>query len=306
MRRVLIIAGPTAVGKTAVAETVAEKLGGELISADSRQIYKGLDVGTAKPRNSKIPYHLIDIVTPEKRYDAAQFARDAQTLIKQIYDRGKTPIIVGGTGLYIRALTEGIFEGNFRDETVREELLRRWRAGENLYAELMRVDPEAAKKIDPKNFVRIQRALEVYIVSGNPISYWWKTATKKQSEWKFVKIILNKERKALYERIEKRVDEMLEAGWVDEVKKLLKSGVPENAPAFSSIGYRQVVDYIKGKLSWEQMKEKIIKATKEYARRQLIWFRKEPGAVWLDTTGKNPQEVALEVIKIWRETEKNA
>ena len=306
MKRVLIIAGPTAVGKTAVAETVAEKLGGELISADSRQIYKGLDVGTAKPRNSKIPYHLIDIVTPEKRYDAAQFARDAQTLIKQIYDRGKTPIIVGGTGLYIRALTEGIFEGNFRDETVREELLRRWRAGENLYAELMRVDPEAAKKIDPRNFVRIQRALEVYIVSGKPISYWWKTATKKPSEWKFVKIILNKERKALYERIEKRVDEMLEAGWVDEVKNLLKSGVPENAPAFSSIGYKQVVDYIKGKLSWEQMREKIIKATKEYARRQLIWFRKEPGAVWLDTTGKNPQEVALEVIKIWRETEKNA
>jgi len=306
MKRVLIIAGPTAVGKTAVAETVAEKLGGELISADSRQIYKGLDVGTAKPRNSKIPYHLIDIVTPEKRYDAAQFARDAQTLIKQIYDRGKTPIIVGGTGLYIRALTEGIFEGNFRDETVREELLRRWRAGENLYAELMRVDPEAAKKIDPKNFVRIQRALEVYIVSGKPISYWWKTATKKPSEWKFVKIILNKERKALYERIEKRVDEMLEAGWVDEVKNLLKSGVPENAPAFSSIGYRQVVDYIKGKLSWEQMREQIIKATKEYARRQLIWFRKEPGAMWLDTTGKNPQEVALEVIEIWRETEKNA
>ena len=306
MKRVLIIAGPTAVGKTAVAETVAEKLGGELISADSRQIYKGLDVGTAKPRNSKIPYHLIDIVTPEKRYDAAQFARDAQALIKQIYDSGKTPIIVGGTGLYIRALTEGIFEGNFRDETVREELLRRWRAGENLYAELMRVDPEAAKKIDPKNFVRIQRALEVYIVSGKPISYWWKTATKKPSEWKFVKIILNKEIKALYERIEKRVDEMLEAGWVDEVKNLLKSGVPENAPAFSSIGYRQVVDYIKGKLSWEQMREQIIKATKEYARRQLIWFRKEPGAVWLDTTGKKPQEVALEVIKIWRETEKNA
>jgi len=306
MKSVLIIAGPTAVGKTAVAETVAEKLGGELISADSRQIYKGLDVGTAKPRNSKIPYHLIDIVTPEKRYDAAQFARDAQTLIKQIYDRGKTPIIVGGTGLYIRALTEGIFEGNFRDETVREELLRRWRAGENLYVELMRVDPEAAKKIDPKNFVRIQRALEVYIVSGKPISYWWKTATKKPSEWKFVKIILNKERKALYERIEKRVDEMLEAGWVDEVKKLIKSGVPENAPAFSSIGYKQVVDYIKGKLSWEQMREQIIKATKEYARRQLIWFRKEPGAMWLDTTGKNPQEVALEVIEIWRETEKNA
>jgi len=306
MKRVLIIAGPTAVGKTAVAETVAEKLGGELISADSRQIYKGLDVGTAKPRNSKIPYHLIDIVTPEKRYDAAQFARDAQALIKQIHDRGKTPIIVGGTGLYIRALTEGIFEGDFRDEAVREELLRRWRAGENLYGELMRVDPEAAKKIDPKNFVRIQRALEVYIVSGKPISYWWKTATKKPSEWKFVKIILNKERKALYERIEKRVDEMLEAGWVDEVKNLLKSGVPENAPAFSSIGYRQVVDYIKGKLSWEQMREQIIKATKEYARRQLIWFRKEPGAVWLDTTGKNSQEVALEVIKIWRETEKNA
>ncbi len=306
MKRVLIIAGPTAVGKTAVAETVAEKLGGELISADSRQIYKGLDVGTAKPRNSKIPYHLIDIVTPEKRYDAAQFARDAQALIKQIHDRGKTPIIVGGTGLYIRALTEGIFEGDFRDEAVREELLRRWRAGENLYGELMRVDPEAAKKIDPKNFVRIQRALEVYIVSGKPISYWWKTATKKPSEWKFVKIILNKERKALYERIEKRVDEMLEAGWVDEVENLLKSGVPENAPAFSSIGYRQVVDYIKGKLSWEQMREQIIKATKEYARRQLIWFRKEPGAVWLDTTGKNSQEVALEVIKIWRETEKNA
>ena len=306
MKRVLIIAGPTAVGKTAVAERVAEKLSGELISADSRQIYKGLDVGTAKPRNSEIPYHLIDIVTPEKRYDAAQFARDAQALIKQIYDRGKIPIIVGGTGLYIRALTEGIFEGNFRDETVREELLRRWRAGENLYAELMRVDPEAAKKIDPKNFVRIQRALEVYIVSGKPISYWWKTATKKPSEWKFVKIILNKERKVLYERIEKRVDEMLEAGWVDEVKKLLKSGVPENAPAFSSIGYKHVVDYIKGKLSWEQMRVQIIKATKEYARRQLIWFRKEPGAVWLDTTGKNPQEVALEVIKIWRETEKNA
>ncbi len=300
LRCCLVICGPTAVGKSAVGEEVALALGGEIISADSRQIYRGLDIGTAKPKSPRVRHWLVDILDPRERYDAARFVRDAVEAMEEITSRSKVPIVVGGTGLYIRALTVGIFPGEFRDPEVRRSLRKRYESGEDLYSWLASVDPEAAKRIDPKNYVRIERALEVYIVSGKPISYWWRTKTKPPEGWRFTKICITMERTLLYRRIEERVLRMLEAGWVDEVKRLLESGIEPDAPALSSIGYRTVVSYLRGELEWEEMFRRITRDTKRYARRQLVWFRREPNLVWVDATGRKTEEIAEEIIGIWR------
>ena len=294
---ILVIVGPTAVGKTTTAEIIAKNIGGEIISADSRQIYKKLSVGTAKPTDSCIKYHLIDIIEPTERYDAARFVSDALSAIDKITSRKKIPIIVGGTGLYIRALTVGLFPGEFRDDEIRRQLKVRHDSGEDLYKPLCDIDPKAAEKIAPQNYVRIERALEVFLVSGKPISYWWDNETKPPSELQFVKIGLSIERKELYRRIERRVEEMLENGWVGEVQKLLDSGIPKNASAFNSIGYGAVLRFIEGEISQEEMREQIIKDTKRYAKRQITWFKKEPNVRWLDVTELSAQETAEQIQK---------
>ena len=203
--------------------------------------------------------------------------------------------------MYIRALTEGIFTGDFYNENIRKNLRQRWEKGENLYDELRRVDPEAASKIDPNNYVRIERALEVFLVSGKPISYWWQNETKPPSEWKFVKILLSVERELLYRRIEKRTRKMLESGWVDEVKNLLRRGLSPDCPGLSSIGYRQIVEFTRGEISYGEMFESIVRETKHYAKRQIVWFKKEPNIIRIDITNLEPNIAADKIITCFLE-----
>ena len=300
-KKSLVICGATAVGKSEIAQIVAEKLDGEIISADSRQIYKELDIGTAKPLDTRIRHHLIDIIEPTEKFDSMKFVRLSLEAMEEIRGRGKLPIIVGGTGLYIRALTEGIFTGDFYNENIRKNLRQRWEKGENLYDELRRVDPKAASKIDPNNYVRIERALEVFLVSGKPISYWWQNETKPPSEWKFVKILLSVERELLYRRIEKRTRKMLESGWVDEVKNLLRRGLSPDCPGLSSIGYRQIVEFTRGEIPYGEMFESIVRETKHYAKRQIVWFKKEPNIIRIDITNLEPIIAADKIITCFLE-----
>jgi tRNA dimethylallyltransferase len=300
MKHSLVISGPTGVGKTKISQIVAEKLDGEIISADSRQVYRGLDIGTAKPVSPKITHHLIDIIEPTERYDAASFVRDSLEIMEKLHNEGKVPIIVGGTGLYIRALTEGIFTGNFRDVKIRKSLKARWNAGDNLYVELKKIDPIAAKNIDPRNYVRIERAIEVFMISGKPISYWWENKTNKSSDWFFLKIVLTLDRSVLYSNIENRTMQMIQQGWIEEVKRLIDSGIPKNSSGLSSIGYRQIISYLNGEISQDEMIKEIIKETKQYARKQLIWFRKEPNVHWVDIYNERESQIANEIIGIWQ------
>ena len=300
--KIPVILGPTAVGKTTIAEKIAEKIGGEIISADSRQIYKKLSIGTAKPENPAVKYHLIDIIEPLDRYNAAQFISDTIAAVDEIKSRCKIPIIVGGTGLYIRALTEGIFPGEFRDEKIRRELQKRYAGGEDLYSFLEKVDPVAAKKIDRRNYVRIERALEVFIISGKPISYWWEHSTKPPTSYAFLKIGLMIEREKLYRRIDERVEKMLAAGWIEEVKKLLDDGISRDAPAFNSIGYRSVIKFIDGGISREGMMEEIKRDTRRYAKRQISWFKREKNVHWFDITNLAEEEIVEELLNLLKTT----
>jgi len=300
MKRSLVISGPTGVGKTKISQIVAEMLDGEIISADSRQVYRGLDIGTAKPVSPKITHHLIDIIEPTEQYDSASFVRDSLEIMEKLHNEGKVPIIVGGTGLYIRALTEGIFTGNFRDVKIRKSLRARWNAGDDLYVELKKIDPIAAKKIDPRNYVRIERAIEVFMISGKPISYWWENKTNKLSDWFFLKIVLTLDRSVLYSNIENRTMQMIQQGWIEEVKRLIDSGIPKNSSGLSSIGYRQIISYLNDEISQDEMVKEIIKETKQYARKQLIWFRKEPNVRWVDINNKHDSQIANEIIGIWQ------
>ncbi|MCD6595526.1 tRNA (adenosine(37)-N6)-dimethylallyltransferase MiaA [bacterium] len=298
-KKSLVICGPTAVGKTEIAEIIARKLDGEIISADSRQIYKKLDIGTAKPLGSPVRHHLLNIIEPTEIFDSMKFVQLALDVMKQITESGKLPIIVGGTGLYIRALTVGIFTGDFNDDGVRAELQRRWDNGENLYDELKKIDPIAAAKIDPNNYVRIERAIEIFITSGKPISYWWKQETHPPSDWEFFKIVLSMDRDILYRRIEERTRKMFDFGWLDEVENLLDSGIEPNCRGLSSIGYRQIVKYILGEFSYDEMFEQIVRETRHYAKRQITWFKKEPNSRWLDIEGFKPDECAEKIIALF-------
>ncbi|RKZ35214.1 tRNA (adenosine(37)-N6)-dimethylallyltransferase MiaA [bacterium] len=300
-RTALIICGPTASGKTEIAELVAKKLDTAIISADSRQIYKHLNIGTAKPLDSTIQHHMIDIIEPDERFNAMQFVQLAINWMDKIAQSGKIPIIVGGTGLYIRALTQGIFPGEFKDDNVRKELKLKKKQGENLYTMLKDVDPIAAGKINPKNYVRIERALEVYIVSGKPISYWWEYQTKPPSDWNFKKFAIQMDKKTLYKRIEDRTEKMLQQGWIEEVRDLLGKGISPDCPGLTSIGYGQIVRYIRGEIDYEQMFNDIVRDTKRYAKRQITWFRKEPDVHWVEVGKSSPEQIADKIINLFFE-----
>ncbi len=284
--KILFIVGPTASGKTELGIKICRRIKGEIISADSRQIYKYMDIGTAKPLNPEVPHHLIDIKDPKERYSAYEFYLDAKRCIEDILKRGKRPVVVGGTGLYIRALTEGLFPQPRISPEVKERLLEELKEKgiEALYHELEKVDPEAASKIHPRDRQRIVRALEVYRGTGIPISQFWKKKIDTGIEPVYIGI--GWERKELYRRIEERVKRMVESGWVDEVRNLLSMGYSPSDPGFSSVGYREVVGFIEGRYSEEIMIKLIVKKTKEYARRQIMWFRRLP-VHWLspDTLG---------------------
>lgn len=297
--KILVILGPTGVGKTKISLEVADKIKGEIICADSRQIYRFMNIGTDTPdpeQRKRITHHLIDVVDPDERFTAADFAREAQKIIKDLIDRGKSPIVSGGTGLYIRALTRGFFKGPRANSKIREKLKKTAQKNgkEFLHKKLSNVDPEAAQSIHPNNLLRVIRALEVYEITGTPISQLQKQGEYDKSEFFFTKIGLNLDRKKLYEKIEKRVDQMMDEGLLDEVKRLKNLGFSKELTPLKTMGYKELFSYLEGDLSMFEAVELIKKNTRNYAKRQLTWFKREEDITWFDV---EQNDIANKIIK---------
>lgn len=299
---VLLLIGPTAVGKSEVAVAVAEAVGAEVISADARAIYRGLEIGTARPPLAvleRIPHHLVGTLDPGEGYDAARFRSDCERIVAEIHGRRRRAIVVGGSTLYVRSLTRGLFPGPAADPALRAELSAR--TTEDLRAELAAVDPPSAARIHPRDRVRMIRALEVHRRTGRALTASW--GTEAPFPWPLVKVGLTLERGELHRRIEARVARMLASGLIEEARRLWDRGLPLAAPAMRTIGYRELAAYFAGECDLEEAQRRIVRATKAYARRQLAFFRTEPDVQWLDATGKSPSEVAGEVVAVWRRAE---
>jgi tRNA dimethylallyltransferase len=283
--RVFSIVGATATGKSALAMALAERLGGEIVNADALQAYRGFDIGTAKPSladRERVPHHLIDILEPHETYSAGEFARRAREAIAEIEERGKLPIVVGGSGLYQRALFAGISPIPPGDPQVRRDLRARLaEAGLGpLREELARLDPPTAARLPAGDTQRVLRALEVALVTGRPLSSWIAEQPFGTQGISGVRIGLTLPRSVLYDQIAGRVARMMEAGWRDEVAALLRRGLSADMPAFQAIGYRQLVRYLEGEGSLEQAVAETIRETRRFAKRQETWFRKEPDVTW--------------------------
>jgi tRNA dimethylallyltransferase len=289
---VIIVVGPTCVGKTGFSVLLAKRLNTEIISADSMQIYRYMDIGTAKPPErilKEVKHHLINILSPQESFSAGMFKKMAIGIINELHARGKIPIVVGGTGLYIKTLTRGLFEGPEADWTLREELMKKERQfGEGyLYKYLQMADPEAAKRINPNDTRRIIRAIEVLLKSNRKISELQHLSTK-PLRFNFIKIGLIRDRKELYALIERRVDVMMEKGLLNETKELLKRN--PHRIALQALGYKEMRLYLEGSMGIEEAVRLLKKRTKMYAKRQLTWFKKEPGIQWVDITGLTEAE----------------
>lgn len=300
--RVLVITGPTAVGKTRVATALASLADIEIVSADSRQIYRGLDIGTAKPtaeERTGRPYHGLDLVEPSGRYSAGRFAADAAAWIQGIASRGRLPVVVGGTGLYLRALFEGLFEEPPLDETRRDVLrLALSRVGT---PELIRWAGRLDAAIKGRDRQRAMRALEVALLTGTPLSAWQRRSTSSRRNLSPWYALLELDRRVLAERISARTSAMLADGLVEEVKELLEHGVPAGAPAMSGVGYREAVEYLAGRLAHDALPAAIAQATRRYAKRQETWFRHQlPEPVSVFDASVEPGALARQVLARYR------
>ncbi|MBD3271778.1 MAG: tRNA (adenosine(37)-N6)-dimethylallyltransferase MiaA [Elusimicrobia bacterium] len=280
-----VIVGPTAAGKTKFATRLAARINGEIISADSRQIYRYLDVGTAKPKRKhlrSVRHHLIDFLDPDQYFDVGKFIRLADQTIADITKRGKRPIIVGGTGMYIKALIDGLAPLPERDDHIREKLkhIIKRKGLKSLYNWLKRVDPDTASQIDPHNPARVIRAMEVYLLTGKGLAHHH-TKTKK-SKYSFLMFGLAIPKHRLMERIRRRTKKMLNKGMIEETKKLLRLGFKPNCPGFLSLGYRHVICHLNDEISRKAMEDKLITETWQYAKRQRTWFKKDKRIYWLN------------------------
>ncbi len=291
---VYVIGGPTASGKSKLAVELAKKINGEIISADSMQIYKEMNIGTAKITKEEmqgIKHYLIDIVSPNERYSVSNFKNDAELAIEEILKKGKTPIIVGGTGLYIDSLIYGIeFQDEEIDTEYREKLnkIAENEGLEKLYNQAKEIDPEAMKKISINDKKRIIRVLEIYHKTGKTKTEQEIESRKKELKYNFKVFAIDMDREKLYSRIEKRVDMMVDEGLIDEVKGILEK-YNQFPTAMQGLGYKETIEYLQNKISKEEMIEKIKKETRHYAKRQLTWFRKNKTTIWLDGE-KEPEE----------------
>jgi tRNA dimethylallyltransferase len=291
------VVGPTATGKSALALALAERYPGEIVSCDSTAVYRGFDIGTDKVpvgQRRGIPHHLIDIVEPTAEYTAAQYARDAAAAIRAIHDRGRLPLLVGGTGFYYRALTRGLFPGPGKHQTLRLRLegiaVRRGAAA--LHRLLRRVDAPSASRIQLRDVKRMVRALEVFYLTGRPMTAHFADTTAPLPEFDVFSIGLRLPAVQISERVERRVDEQFARGLLDEIRSLLARGVPENARPFGGLVYRQALEHLQGVRDEASTRALIAQENRRYARRQLIWFRKEPNLVWLDGSGESPDTFA--------------
>jgi tRNA dimethylallyltransferase len=291
----IFIVGPTAAGKTAVALQLARLINAEIVSADSMQVYRGMDIGTAKPtpdERRQIPHHLIDVCDVNEDFDAKKFVALAQKAVADIQNRGKIALIVGGTGLYMRALRRGLFEGAPKNPEIRAKWEQK--TASELFAELKKVDPLTASRIDRHNKRRLVRALEVYFSTGKPLA---SLQTQWKNDAKDAPIFcLNRDRADLHARIERRIDEQIAAGWLNEVKNLLKRGLEQNATAMQAAGYRELVAHLRGKISLEEAIARTKTRTRQLAKRQLTWFRREPNLIWMQLAhDETPQQTANRV-----------
>ncbi|ABR31245.1 tRNA delta(2)-isopentenylpyrophosphate transferase [Thermosipho melanesiensis] len=296
-----IISGPTAVGKTDLIIEISTKIGAQIISLDSRQIYKLMDIGTAKPtkeEQQKVKHHLIDHIYPDEYYNAFYFRQDALKLRKQLTKKGIIPLFVGGTGLYIDALVKGFFEGAPKDENIRKHLnkLEKKEPG-TLRTMLQKYDPEYALKIHPSDMKRTIRALEVFFKTGKKISEL-QSQTKISNKYKI--IVLTRNRQELYERINTRVEKMIKAGLIDEVEKLLEL-YPKDINAFQTIGYKELIHYFENKYDLKTAIHLIKRNTRHFARRQLIWLRRYKNAIWINLSEISRRETIEKIEKIINE-----
>lgn len=287
MNKVIVLLGPTASGKTGASILLAKALRTEIISADSMQIYRHMDIGTAKPSEAElreVPHHLVDILSPDQSFSAGKFRERAVSIIDDLHGRGMVPLVTGGTGLYIRSLTRGLFEGPSADWTVRDQLRREAEVHGSgyLHRRLESADPGAAAKINPNDLRRIIRALEVSQTGDRTISEFHSVSTR-PGPYDFIKIGLYRERKELYGIIEKRIDSMIEKGLLKETEKLMEKN--PGRTALQALGYREMLMVLSGEAGLDEAVRLLKKRTKMYAKRQFTWFRKEPDVAWVDITG---------------------
>jgi tRNA dimethylallyltransferase len=284
--RVIVICGPTAAGKTAAGIEVARAIGGEIVSADSMQVYRCMDIGTAKPtaaEQAAVRHHVIDVVDPDEPFDAAAYLSLGRQALGELMRAGKTPVVVGGTGLYIKALLYGLFRSDARDPAVRARLRAEAqdRGAAALHARLAQSDPQTAARLHPNDTVRILRALEVFEVTGRPISALQREHRFKDAPFRALKIGLSLDREALYRRIDQRVESMLAAGLEDEVRSLLARGYGPQLKPMQSIGYSHLAAFIAGRLSHAECIRTLQRDTRRFAKRQLTWFRADSEIVWI-------------------------
>jgi tRNA dimethylallyltransferase len=289
--KIVIICGPTGIGKTAVAVDLAQRFKGQIIGADSMQIYKYMNIGTAKPtaeERARVVHHMVDIVAPDEPFDAARYAKHARRIIDQLCNQHILPFVVGGTGLYIKALLYGLFDDTVSDPQIRANLEAEADVNgiDALYQRLCDLDPETADRLHPNDTYRILRALEVVMASGQAISQHHREHAFAEQPFQVLKIGLNIERELLYARINQRVDAMIAAGFVDELKSLLSRGYSADLRSMQSIGYRHGVDYLERRLTWAECVRTIKRDHRRYAKRQLTWFNADPEIIW-----KTPEQI---------------
>jgi tRNA dimethylallyltransferase len=301
-RKVIVIAGPTCSGKTSLSLLLAGKLHSEIISADSRQFYKYLNIGTAKPDKvilKKVKHHFISILEPDEYFNVSIYEKQALNIIEEMLKKNMVPIVAGGSGLYIKAITEGIFDAADLNEDLRERFnkIRNELGNEGLYQELKKVDPESASGMLPQNWKRVMRALEVFYTTGESIRKFYELQ-KREVNLDFRIYGLNWERRKLYSNIESRVDEMLDNGLIEEIKYILNKGYNRSLNSLNTVGYKEIISYLDGEISLERGVELIKRNTRRYAKRQMTWFRKVEGIKWVNVSSFDDlEQISEDIIK---------
>ncbi|MBN2107996.1 MAG: tRNA (adenosine(37)-N6)-dimethylallyltransferase MiaA [Deltaproteobacteria bacterium] len=289
-QKLIVVQGPTGVGKTALALALARAVSGEIINADSMQFYRHMDIGTSKPtvqEQSDIPHHLFSVVNPDEQYNAARFMLEARRTIADIAGRGKVPLIVGGTGLYVRALTRGLSSAPPADESLRQKLRRLGK--DELYARLLQVDPDAAACIGPNDMVRLVRALEVYQLTGSTLTHYNRIHGFQDEPYECLKLCLTRNRKELYILIGQRVERMMQLGLIREVETLYSLGYGPELRPLRSIGYKQIGLYLSGTIPLSEAVSLIHRETRRFAKRQLTWLRHDSDTIWIELPGQAAQ-----------------
>lgn len=300
-RPLVVLLGPTAVGKSRVAVQVAQRFGTEVLTADSRQVYRGMDIGTDKPTAEErrgVPHRLIDLVDPDQDFNAGWYRQIALVEIERLYGARLLPFVVGGTGLYIRSLVRGLCEAPRADPGIRAELaaLSRTQGRDRLYAELARVDPETAARLHPNDEPKVLRALEVHRLSGRPISALHREHAFRDSGFSTLLIGLHRPKDQLDRRIEERIERQLAHGMIDETRGLLDRGYGRHLGAMKGLGYRQVAAYLAGEFDYDEMVRRFKRDTRRFAKRQMTWFRKEPGIEWIAVDEQEPLDRTVDLV----------